>query len=212
MEPFIRNHHFNFIKQQVYQVLYQINSVKDPEIIEAVKLSAREKVFNMFPDMTIEQQALLRPIAKMRKEEEFSNYLDMLSIYRTKFPKLNTKKLQSLFPKVKKLKMPKLELDYKSLTYIGWKDYSSNTIYLVYEMDSELIGIEGKYTPIRQKNMCSLCNQYERVALVTAVNKETSSVDAYKAYGNYMCIDSDQCNRNIIDVTNLENFVARIIG
>lgn len=39
-----------------------------------------------------------------------------------------------------------------------------------------------------------------------------ASPDYYKAVGNYMCINSHECNRNITDVTYLERFIHDVFN
>ncbi|MNI79884.1 Fibronectin-binding protein (FBP) [compost metagenome] len=84
----------------------------------------------------------------------------------------------------------------------------------MYPLDGQIVGIEGKFTPMNKKGVCFLCNKHEELALFTAVSKSRpahSSPDYYKAVGNYLCMDSQECNKNITDVTALERFIQDVL-
>lgn len=102
--------------------------------------------------------------------------------------------------------MPDLtEVSFGSLTYLGWLDIGSTKLYMVYKREDRLVGIEARYTAANKKSICSLCNGYGEVALVTAVakTKASSLPDYYKAVGNYICVDSAHCNKQITDISYL---------
>ncbi|WCN38757.1 FusB/FusC family EF-G-binding protein [Aneurinibacillus uraniidurans] len=215
MEPFIRNHQYNFIKQQTKLLRHASNTVLDPAVIEAVKSSAGSKIVQLFPDATDIQKQMMEKISTLKIEEEFREYLGSLVPYLVEFPRVTEKQIKKLFPKNKKLKMPDLgTIDFRSLTYLGWIDISTNKLFIIYNLNGEIIGVEGKYTLTNRKDMCSLCKGYGEVALVSAISKArvSNSPDYYKAVGNYMCINSHECNKNITDVTDLERFIQNVLG
>jgi len=39
-----------------------------------------------------------------------------------------------------------------------------------------------------------------------------ASADYYKAFGNYMCLDSGACNRHITSVDALDRFIREVTG
>lgn len=131
------------------------------------------------------------------------------------FPQLTEKQIRKLFPKNKKLALPDLSVDYRFVTYLGWVDISSTKLFIVYPLDGQVVGIEGKYTPTHKKIVCFLCNRHSETALFTAVSKARpahASPDYYKAVGNYMCLDSRECNKHITNVDALEKFIRSVIG
>ncbi|BAU27240.1 treble-clef zinc-finger protein [Aneurinibacillus soli] len=158
---------------------------------------------------------MMEKISTLKIEEEFREYLGSLVPYLVEFPRVTEKQIKKLFPKNKKLKVPDLgTIDFHSLTYLGWIDISTNKLFIVYNLNGEIIGVEGKYTLTNRKDMCSLCKGYGEVALVSAISKArvSNSPDYYKAVGNYMCINSHECNKNITDVTDLERFIQNVLG
>lgn len=216
VEPFIRHHQYNFIKNQAEIVQKATVSVADPKVLEAVRYSAESKVLNAFPHAMEIQVQLLKKIASLKEAEDFKQYVHSLLPYVIPFPQVTEKQLKKLFPKNKKLKVPDLlTIDYHAITYLGWMDVATNKLFIVYPAREDVVGIEGKYTIANRKNTCSLCNGHGEVALFTAISKTRMahvSPDYYKAIGNYICTDSAQCNKRITDVTALERFIHDITG
>ncbi|WCK54101.1 FusB/FusC family EF-G-binding protein [Aneurinibacillus sp. Ricciae_BoGa-3] len=215
VEPFIRNHHYNFIKKQMQIVQHASNTVPDPTIIQAVKDSAQSKVIEIFSDVPDAQKQIVARISALKTVEEFQEYLSSLVPYLAEFPQVTEKQVKKLFPKNKKLKMPDLATtNFRPLTYLGWIDISTNKWFMVYDLDGNVVGVEGKFTLTNKKDMCSLCKGYGEVALVSAISKSRAShsPDYYKAVGNYMCMNSLECNKNITNVADLERFIHNVIG
>lgn len=215
IQPFIRNHQYNVIKKQSLLLQKTHETVSDPKVVASVKASAPFKLLEAFPDADGNQKQLLEKISGLRTAEEFKHYPESLESYLAPFPSLTAKQIAKLFPKNKKLKIPDLsEIDYRYVTYLGWTDIATNKLFLVYQVNGKLIGIEGRYTPAN-KGVCFLCNKHEEVALFTAVTKSRPakvSSDYYKAIGNYLCVDSTVCNENITNVTALDKFVREVVG
>lgn len=192
------------------------NTVSDRKVLESVKYSAQSKIVEAFPDVTELQLQMLEKISTINTAGEFQQYLLSLEPYLTEFVEVTEKQLKKLFPKIKKLKVPDLAaIDYRYVTYLGWTDIATNKLFLVYYLNGQLVGVEGRYTPVNKKSICFLCNRHEEVALFSAITKSkpaNASPDYYKAIGNYLCVNSDTCNKNITDVTALEKFIHDVVG
>nr|WP_134703343.1 FusB/FusC family EF-G-binding protein [Ammoniphilus sp. YIM 78166] len=214
-KPFIRNHQYNLIKKQARNVQYASKTVADPRVMEAIRYSAETQILEGFPSLTSDQRQLLEKVSVLHEAEDLQQYLNSLTPNRVAFSQVTETQLRKLFPKNKKLKLPDFSsIDFLSFTYLSWLDIALNKMFLVYNLDDQIVGIEGKYIPTNKKDVCSLCKGHGEVALVTALTKSkpaNASVDYYKAVGNYMCINSEKCNDNITDVTYLERFIKSII-
>lgn len=214
MNTFIRNHQYNLIKKQAGMVQHAYTSVSDRRVAESVRLGACAAIAEAFPDATKEQLDLLGKLADLQTTEEIDKYLLSLEPYLESFPLLAPKEVSRLFPKVKKLKSPDFAaIDRRFLTYAGWTDIGTGRMFLVYELDGKPAGVEGRFTPAK-KGVCFLCNRHQEVALFSAVSKvkpANASPDYYKAFGQYICSDSDACNRHIKDVTSLEKFFHLVL-
>lgn len=215
MEPFIYNHQFNGIKRHTDFLQREYNSATDRKVLDAVIHSTEGHVAELLGHLTDEQSGLITPLFKRLSKVEYEQKLDVLSPYTIAFPTVAEAAIKKLFPKAKKLKLPDFStIDVNSLTYLGWIDIATTKLYMVYVRNEKLVGIECRYTITNKKSVCSLCNSYGQVALVTAIakTKGASSPDYYKAVGNYMCVDSVQCNKQITDITSLEAFIGQIFG
>ena len=214
MKTFIRNHQYNLIKKQAGLLQRACQTVSDPKVVESVRYSAQTAILDAFPDAG-EQEKQLLDLSSLRAPEQFRDYLNALEPYLEPLPPLTAKQLAKLFPKVKKLKAPDLSaVDTRYLTYLGWADIATNKLFIVYHLDGQWVGIEGRQTPTN-KGVCFVCNRHEEVALFSAVTKwrpANASPEYYKAIGNYLCVDSSVCNKNITNGVPLEKFVREVTG
>lgn len=214
MERFIQNHQFNAIKRHTETLQKTYNTIADRKVIDAVKYSAETHVKELFPVLMEEQKRLLEPLFERKSKIEYEEALRAVSDCVLPFPDVTEAGLKKLFPKVKKLKAPDLAaVDFAALTYLGWVDGGSSKLYIVYERAAKLVGVEARLTPTGSKGVCSLCSRHAEVGLVTAVSKAKSAnnPDYYKAVGNYMCVDSTACNKQITDLSYLEKFIGEIV-
>lgn len=211
----IRNHQWNYIKKQIGNLQNACQTASDPKVVASVRYSVQSKIMELLSESPDIQQLLLDPIASLNTADDFREYLSSAEMHLAEFPQLTEKQIRKLFPKNKKLALPDLSVDYRFVTYLGWVDISSTKLFIVYPLDGQVVGIEGKYTPTHKKSVCFLCNRHSETALFTAVSKARpahASPDYYKAVGNYMCLDSRECNKHITNVDALEKFIRSVIG
>ncbi|KZE69094.1 elongation factor G-binding protein [Fictibacillus phosphorivorans] len=212
--PFIRNHQYNLIKKQVGQLQHACNNGADPKVIEAVELSVQSKILDAFPGIHEHQKEVVEKVIHLRKTEDFQHYLQSLEPYLKEFTPVSGKQINKLFPKNKKLKTPDLNgVDYRRMSYLGWVDIATNKLFLVYHLNGQLVGVQGRFTPAN-KGICFLCNGIGDVALFSAITKSkpaNASPDYYKAIGNYLCVNSHLCNQRITDVSTLEKFLSAVL-
>lgn len=214
-KPYIRNHQYNEIKKQAGILQNALRTIADPKVLESVRNGTESKIVEMFLDVPAIQMQMLESISKLQTAEDFQKYLRDLEPYLVEFPQITAKQIQKLFPKNKKLKIPDLSaIDYRYVTYLSWTDISTNKLFVVYHLNGQFIGIESKYTPTNKKSYCFLCNRYEELAFFSAKTQKkpaNASPDYYKAIGNYLCLNSHECNKNITDITSLEKFIDTVI-
>lgn len=214
--PFIRNHKYNLIKKQAMHLHHTCNTVSDPKIVESIRNSVQTKILEAFPAATEMQKQTFDKILTLHTAIELDQFLRSLETHlESSFEQLTEQQIRKLFPKIKKLKVPDISvIDSRYITYLGWTDIATNKMFLVYQLNGRLVGVEGRFTVGNKKSVCFLCNKHEDVALFTAVVKSKPakvSPDYYKAIGNYMCVNSETCNKNIQDVTTLETFIRTIV-
>jgi hypothetical protein len=213
-EKYIRNEDFNFIHKQVALIKDSCKKNAAPNVIQAVKDLAYTKILEHFPDATLDQKHML-DLTRFKTDQEYDRYLQNLTDYLLPFAKIVEQQLKKMFPKNKKLKLPNLDnMSLHQLTYLSWLDISSNKKFIVYELENKMVGIECKYTPISKDNICSFCNHFGQVAYISTITKakKAKNPDYYKAIGNYICIDSTECNKKITSTDYLTAFLRESLG
>lgn len=209
MEPFIQPFQYNFIRSQVDSMIQQLSAVHDPDVRDAVVYSAAKKIFDLLPVLTAEQEELLMKVRTVQNEADSTSYLEDIQPVVRSFPSITETQLQQLFRKTKKLRHPPLHsIDFLKTTYLSWNDTGNKKKFFVYPLKGEWVGIEGTYLPTIQKGICTICNQYSDVTLVSA--RTNPSADQYRAIGNYICIDSDHCNEQVTNPTALEKLLSKM--
>jgi len=213
-EQFIKNEQLNFIEKQIAIIKDSSNKNLPKTVLTAVIDLANAKILDLFPQASLEQQELLN-ITKWNTKEEYERYVEQLTAYLLPFPKITEQQLKKLFPKQKKLKLPDLStIDHNKLTFLSWNDLKSNKKFIIYDLEETLVGTEGKMTPTSKKNICSFCNCFGEVAYFSTITKEKrpKNADYYKAIGNLICTDSNECNKNITNSEYLRDFLKTAEG
>ncbi|MEK5057125.1 hypothetical protein BK126_17615 [Paenibacillus sp. FSL H7-0326] len=115
--PFIQNHQYNEIKKQVNFLLKAMRTVADRKVLDTVRSTTVSNAIAAFDELNVEELHLLEQLSNHEAAHELQNYLDSLKAYIVPFPHVTQKQIQKLFPKVKKLKVPDLEMiDYNQLS------------------------------------------------------------------------------------------------
>jgi len=215
-EPFIRNHHYNFIRNQADHVIHALRTVGDRKVLESVRYSAQTKIMELFPDVQDSRKTMLESVADLKTAEDQNRYLQALEPYLIAFPPIAEQQLRKLFPKNKKLRLPDLaQIDFRYMSYLSWIDISTNKMFIVYPAGEQFVGVEGRFTATNKKSYCFACNRYEQLVLFSAVTKKRpahASSDYYKSIGNYICMHGHECNKNMTDVASLEKFIGSVLG
>jgi Elongation factor G-binding protein, N-terminal/FBP C-terminal treble-clef zinc-finger len=210
MEPFIRNDQYNFITYQTQVLINGYSTVNDLGVLQALKGLVKDKVTNLFDELSQAQQNILDPIGNIRDSDQAEDYLIGLKSYVFPFPSVSDASLKKLFPKVKKLKTPDWEnVDFRDLSYLGWNDYGQERKYIVAEYEGKLKGFKGTFKSSSKKGICTICNTFGSIGFYMSESK-TSSQGTYVKKGNYICQDSDECNEKLKDREKLDDFIQRI--
>lgn len=215
IHPFIANHQMNLIKKQIEKLQYAIEHSSDNRVIEALKYSVETTILSSIGGLSDAHKQLLLSYEGLSNQEQFSQYLERLSLYTIAFPAITEQHLKKLFPKSKKLKAPSMEeTNNPNLTYLGWRDIATNKYMIVYSSNNQFVGIEGNLSSVNKHNVCSICNtpgSPEAIGYLSIVCKPPAqaSPDYYKAIGNYVCLDSAHCNRELTDLSYMEYIVQQ---
>lgn len=206
--PFIQNHQYNEIRKQVNFLLKAMRTVADRKVLDTVRSTTVTYAIAAFDELNVEERHLLEQLSNHEAAHELQNYLDSLEAYIVPFPHVTQKQIQKLFPKVKKLKVPDLEMnDYNHTTYLRWIDIATNRLFIVYPYKGQLVGLEGSITPINKKGYCMFCNRQHELGFFNVKTKKGGSQDNFSSIGQYVCMDGEACNHNITDPAVLERFI-----
>ena len=119
--------------------------------------------------------------------------------------------MKKLFPKDKKLKLPKLEtFDWQETSYLSWFDTGTNRKYIVYREAGALKGVRGTFSNSAKVGICTVCNQHAKIGLLL-VSKKGTDLGTYTKRGNYICEDSESCNGALSDLDKFTDFVNNLM-
>ncbi|TDL30837.1 elongation factor G-binding protein [Jeotgalibacillus sp. S-D1] len=207
MNPFIRNDQYNFIQEQTQLLVNGHASVQDNGVLDALNSHSAEKVYKLFTDLTVEQTEVLEPILKVKNKEQAERFLSQIKPYLVSFKPVKEQSIKKLFPKVKKLKTPLMEnVKWKEISYLGWDDPGTQKKYILAYFNNRLTGLQGSFKPSNKKGYCALCHKQEDVGMFMTEMKG-SVQGTFVKRGNYICKDSEECNRNITSLDKLHDFI-----
>ncbi|TDL76408.1 FusB/FusC family EF-G-binding protein [Peribacillus frigoritolerans] len=209
MEPFIRSDQYNYIKAQTQLLVNGYGTVNDPNVLNALKSLALERTLTLFDEIEPEQIDLLSPINAVKDKSDADVFLLRLKPFVIPFKHVTEQTIKKLFPKAKKIKAPSSleELDFTEISYLSWHDKGSGKQYIIAPQSNKLIGLQGTFSSIHQKGICTICNRFEEAGMFTAEIKGAEPGTFIKR-GNYICQDPYTCNQNITSMTKLNEFLA----
>ncbi|MFK7693114.1 FusB/FusC family EF-G-binding protein [Paenibacillus sp. HJGM_3] len=211
-QAYILNHQGNEIRKQIQKLIYAFEHGSEARVVEALRYSAETAIVAAMPLLSETEKHELMAFWKLNTKDDLLAYLERLSERVKPFPQLSEAQVRKLFPKSKKLKVPDPDtVPWSNMSYRGWTDVAAQKHYLVYAKDGRLNGIEGTFSSSPKANLCCMCNTPgtpETIGYYSVVCKPPAgaSQDYYKAIGNYMCLDSEACNKAITDLEYLEFF------
>ncbi|MHC5247197.1 FusB/FusC family EF-G-binding protein [Enterococcus sp. LJL120] len=211
MKTEIYPHQYFALKKQVDDLINVYQSVSDLKTVATMQSLIFERIDQIFPEKFAEIEALKEFILdKTLSKAKAQAYLEDLKAIVIPFETPSNKQVEKVFRKVKKLHVPILDkLDLKEHTYIGWNDPGSQRKYLMLYQDQRLTGIYGSFSPNVLQNVCTICNHVSNVAMFLATTKSGGD-GTYTKKGNYICVDSDQCNRQLFELAPLHEFVVKM--
>lgn len=213
MEPFIKNHEFNYIKRCMKDLNNSLVLCVDKDIIQANKLYINQKILDKFSNLSKEQKNLL-DISKITEQYQIDFYLEKLLNYVYESPNITNAQINRLFKKEKKFKLPGEDILNSKSTYLGWIDNQIRKLFIAYNLDGNLVGMACRISNPEPKSShrCVLCNHIGKeneVAFVSPICKQ-SSKDAYKSIGFDICLNSKDCNERIVSIDKLEDLLKTV--
>ncbi|MGH1649341.1 FusB/FusC family EF-G-binding protein [Enterococcus gilvus] len=195
-----------YCKQQIGELISAYHSVNDKQTIMTLQTLIQgktEEFFGRDPRLAAYWEKFLDT---GMTRETFEKYFEELKAFVQPMDTPSTKQMEKAFRKVKKMNYPDLEaMDFRELSYLGWTDSGTNRKYLIRKIDNRFTGVYGSFSSDVQKGHCAICNQISTVSFFLATTK-TSGDGTYTKKGNYICNDSNQCNRQMTQLATLDRF------
>jgi hypothetical protein len=213
LTPFIYPFQANYLRNELRKLLNVVYFAGDYRVYQATKDSLESNIQTLFGHLTSEQASLFRCMTDIKNQRDLNEIMESLRPYLIPFP-FDTGQIKRIFKKEKKLTIPDpANYDLRTMSYFGWRDIGTHSVYLVYPYMGELTGIRARYTEgnTSKLNVCCLCNSAFKgtdVGLVVANTKAAT----YQSVGNYMCLDSSACNQRITSVHAIEEFFQRALS
>lgn len=201
---------YQIVKKQAKKIFNAHTSSKDPNVIQAVQGLAQEEINSQLTFADIEQQLILQPMFELKTKEQMEHFFNDIKVYVKPFERPTDSEIKKLFPKDKKLKLPKFEnIDWKEITYLSWFDSGTNRKYIVYREEGVLKGVRGVYSTSEKMGICSVCNRHSKVGMLM-VSKSGTTLGTYTKRGNYICEDSASCNEALTEIEKFYEFVGNL--
>lgn len=199
------------INEIVYNLVHQYQAVNDLSTVAALQDLAAEEIHETVPGNYSEIDQLLTNIMDRHlRHRATEKMVRELKPFVIPFVEPNKKQIAQVFRKTKKLTLPDLTLvDWRDYTFFAWNDIATQRKYILYYEDEQLLGLVGDVSSPVVKGYCAICHHEENVSMFLALNKRRGD-GRYTKKGNYICVDSLQCNRNLHERDFFDKFVTTI--
>ncbi|RIP33619.1 elongation factor G-binding protein [Staphylococcus gallinarum] len=203
---------FNYIKERIEKLANAYKSVNDVNIIGSIQGETYDLVINQFTEVDDNIEGLIKLIMDTSvSKRTIEKVLLQLQDYVIPFKEPTQKQVLNVFKKVKKLKVPQINEEqlYRN-TYLAWNDNASNRKYIVYYDSYD--NIQGFYGVISNQvitGFCTICNKESGVSLFMKTTNKASE-GRYTKKGDYICYDSEKCNRQLSDLEQFHNFINKL--
>jgi hypothetical protein len=199
------------INDIVYNLVHQYQSVNDLRTIGVLQDLAAEEIHDTVPGNDPAITQLISNIMDRRlRHRATETMVKTLQEFVVPFVAPDKKQIQQTFRKTKKLTLPDLTVvDWRDYTFFAWNDIATRRKYILYYEQDQLLGLVGDVSSPVIRGYCSICQHEENVTMFLALNKRHGD-GRYTKKGNYICVDSLQCNRNLHERALFDKFVTTI--
>lgn len=206
MEQFLKPYQYYFLKEQASILAQTHRTVNAKSTIQAVQAQIFEKVKDMFFELNEEEMALVMGIEQISDEQRvFDCYLKSMREFVIPFKQPSDAGVKKAFPKTKKINVPDWEMiDLVDYSFYGWNDPGQQSKFILYYANNKLQGLQGQLSTEIKKGICTICHGESGVALFTVKGKSNKD-GQYKTKGNYICYNSETCNKNM---QTFEHFIT----
>lgn len=209
IQPFLTVANYHLLEQQMNKIILTLGTTKDKDVILAVHGIVESEITAKLA-LSTEETELIEQLFEVTNRAQGDAYIEQLKQYVIPFKEVTVSTLKNLFKKEKKLKLPKLEeIDFQEICYLAWDDPGTHRKYVLLEQDEKLKSIKGTFSNDTIRGICAICNRHSDVGLFTTSVKG-KIVGTFTNYSNYICADSQTCNRHVTDIEKTKAFFERI--
>ncbi|MFJ8103073.1 FusB/FusC family EF-G-binding protein [Lysinibacillus sp. NPDC096212] len=209
IQPFLTVANYHLLEQQMNKIIRTLATTKDKDVILAVHGIIENEITAKLA-LSAEEAELIEQLFEVTNRAQGDEYIERLKPYVIPFKAVTANTLKSLFKKEKKLKLPKLEeMDFQEICYLAWDDPGTHRKYVLLEQDEKFKSIKGTFSNDTIRGICAICNRHSDVGLFTTSVKG-QTVGTFTNYSNYICADSQTCNRHVTDIEKTREFFDRI--
>lgn len=214
----LKPYEYNRIKYLTFDLVNVYHSVNDKSTVEAVYAQVATEILQIAEnaDSLVSENNLSVKVAIQKylsaidnpklSREQSEKLLTELKTLVEAFHLPSEAQMKKAFKKVKKLKIPATsQWDLRDVTYFAWNEVSSGRKYL---LTADGRGFYGSISG-SMKNICAICQKTSIVTQFLATTKRGAD-GTYTKNGTYICLDSEQCNRQIQAKEGLEHFLEII--
>lgn len=195
-----------YCKQQISELVSAYHSVNDKQTIITLQTLIQGRTEEFFDRDPLLKAYWTQFLDTTLTRDTFEKLFEEMKQFLLPMDIPSTKQIDKAFRKVKKMQYPALDsIDFRELSYLGWNDSGTNRKYLLRKIDGRFTGVYGSFSTDVQKGHCAICNQISTVAFFLATTK-SSGDGTYTKKGNYICTDSEQCNRQVTQLDTLDRF------
>lgn len=212
MKTMIYPHQYNYIRSVILRLKNVYKTVNDKETVKVIQSETYNDINEIFGHIDDDIEESLKVLMNIRlSNKEIEAILNKFLEYVVPFELPSPQKLQKVFKKVKKIKIPQFEeYDLKVSSFVGWNELASNRKYIIYyDEKKQLKGLYGEISNQVVKGFCTICNKESNVSLFMKKSK-TNSDGQYVKKGDYICRDSIHCNKQLTDINQFYNFMYKL--
>ena len=211
MNAFLKKQEYNYINKRLKDLNSALRNCNDYNTQDASRDYIQDKILNHLSHLSTEEKILL-DIKDLKDSNQINKFLEELENYVYGMQPVSHAEISKLFKKEKKLKLPAADAQNHPIVYLGWFDYATQKLFVVYPLNGKLLGMACRLTEakVKQTNICTLCHHMgpkNEVAFVSPICKRK---DAYRSIGFYMCLDSAKCNERITSTEKLESILKDV--
>ncbi|MGL4336930.1 MAG: FBP domain-containing protein [Turicibacter sp.] len=211
MAAFLKKQEYNYINRCLNDLNHALRNCNDYNVRDASRDYIQDKIMNHLSHL-IEEEKMLLDISELKDSDQIKAFMQELEKHVYGMRAVSNAEMNKIFKKEKKLKVPDAQVQAQPLVYLGWLDYGTQKLYVIYPVNGQLLGMAARITEVKvkQTNVCTLCNHMSPKNEVAFVSPRCKGKEGYRTIGFHICLDSAACNERITSTQRLETILKDV--